>query len=182
MSIIFICNFDELPYGKCSSRCISAPGIHLCVPEMLGSVGKWGNCGENWCKYLPLHADMRKYPQSVISLKSKLTTGLVCPLSVIEICRILLMVICALFYGKLVKRSENFEFLHKRREKQQNTNWSSRSRRKNDGEAAGPKGVFVAPSAQKLYYFRTVNAIDYFLAGTRENATRATYDVQLASL
>lgn len=47
---------------------------------------------------LPLHADMRKYPHSVISrLKSKCTTGRVCPLHVNGICRRLAMVIVALF-------------------------------------------------------------------------------------
>lgn len=42
-----------------------------------------GSCGWN----LPLQADMRKYPQSVISLKSRWTTGLVCPLQVKGTCR-----------------------------------------------------------------------------------------------
>lgn len=37
-------------------------------------------------KNLPLHADIKKYPHSVIPLKSKCTTGLVCPLQVNGVC------------------------------------------------------------------------------------------------
>lgn len=32
--------------------------------------------------YVPLHAEIKKYPLSVTELKSKCTTGLVCPLQV----------------------------------------------------------------------------------------------------
>lgn len=65
---------------------------------------------------LPLHADMRKYPHSVISrLKSKCTTGRVCPLHVNGICRRLAMVIVALFSlrctGHFFYHQENLDVL-----------------------------------------------------------------------